>query len=215
MMRDKRFFFVALALAMSFMASCARVRLVEPGKDPLSADEHLRLGALYEAKNEDGPALREYQEATGADPGNPAAWFGLGNVYLKKKMYDEAIESYLKAVELDPENGAFHNNLGWAYMETGRFDKAEGAVRDAVRIDRGGRHIYLDTLGVIEMRRGEYAGAQKSFKEAAAEAPLTDTAGLKIIYGHLLELYAATGDLSGAAWAEEKIKGVDANAPRR
>ncbi|MBI5902695.1 MAG: tetratricopeptide repeat protein [Deltaproteobacteria bacterium] len=208
-MRDKRFFFVALALSMSLMASCARVRLMEAGKDPLSADEHLRLGVLYEAKNEDGLALREYQEAIGADPGNPAAWFGLGNVYLKKKTYNEAVESYLKAVELDPENGAFHNNLGWAYMETGRLDKAVEAVRDAIKIDRSGLHMYLDTLGVIEMRRGDYAGAQKSFKEAAEAAPITDRGGLKIIYGHLLELYAATGDSSGAAWAGEKMKDIN------
>ncbi|MBI5826255.1 MAG: tetratricopeptide repeat protein [Deltaproteobacteria bacterium] len=214
-MRDKRFFFVALALSMSLLTSCGRVTLMEAGKDPLSADEHLRLGALYEAKNEVVPALREYKGAIAADPGNPAAWFGLGNVYLKKKMYNEAIGSYLKAVELDPKNGVFHNNLGWAYMETGRFDKAEEAVRDAIRIDPSGLHMYLDTLGVIEMRRGDYAGAQRSFKEAATAAPVTDTAGLKIIYGHLLELYAATGDSSGASWAEEKIKAVDAAAPRR
>ncbi len=200
---------------MSLMAGCGRVRLMEAGVDPLSADEHLRLGAVYEAKNEDDLALREYLEATGAGAGNPAAWFGLGNVYLKKKMYNEAVESYLKAVELDPENGAFHNNLGWAYMESGRLDKAEEAVRDAVRIDPGRLHMHLDTLGVIEMRRGDYAGAQKSFKGAVTAAPLTDSAGLKIIYGHLLELYAATGDPSGAAWAEEKIKAIDSNAPRR
>lgn len=200
---------------MSLLTSCGRVRLMEAGVDPLSPDEHLRLGAVYEAKNEDGLALREYLEATGAGPGNPAAWFGLGNVYLKKKMHNEAIESYLKAVELDPKNGDFHNNLGWAYMESGQLDKAEDAVRDAIRIDRSGLHMYLDTLGVIEMRRGDYAGAQRSLKEAAAEAPLADSAGLKIIYGHLLELYTAIGDSSGAAWAEEKMKSVDAAAPRR
>lgn len=200
---------------MSLLTSCAGVRFMEAGRDPLSADEHLRLGAVYEAKNEDGLALREYREAIRADAGNPAAWFGLGNVHLKKKMYNEAMESYLKAVELDPKNGAFHNNLGWAYMETGRFDRAVEAVRDAVGIDQAGRHIYLDTLGVIEMRMGDYAGAQMSFKEAAVAAPLTDTAGLRIIYGHLLELYSATGDASGAAWAEEKMKDIDVNAPSR
>lgn len=214
-MIDKKFFFAAIPLSMFILTSCARVRFVETGEDPLSPDEHLRLGAVYEAKNEDGLALREYREAIEADGGNPVAWFGMGNVYLKKKMYKEAIDSYLKAFENGPEKGVFYNNLGWAYMEIGRFDKAEEAVKDAIRRDPRGLHIYLDTLGVIEMRKGDYPSAQRSFQEAAAAAPVTDTGGLKIIYGHLIELYGVTGDASGASVIEEKIKGIGAEAPRR
>lgn len=177
-------------------------------RDPLDPAEHLRLGGIYESKGAFDLALAEYIKAVREDETNPDAWFAAGNMELRLKMFGQAERDYAKALEINPSNAVYHNNLGWLYMELGKFDRAEAEAATARRVDPEHEYIYLDTLGVIAMRRKDYTEAGRYLEAAAQGASVGNSGGKKEIYSHLLELYNLTGDRDKAA-AIEKMLGEE------
>ncbi|MBI1910733.1 MAG: tetratricopeptide repeat protein [Deltaproteobacteria bacterium] len=195
---------MAFALLMLvFLSSCSHVILE---KDPLSMDEHLRLGAIYESKGEYELALKEYQKAIEENGKNADAYFGMGNVYFKIKNYKDSETNFLKAVELNPDKGAYRNNLGWLYVEQGDFTEAEDSAREAIRVDPENKYIYLDTLGMALTKQAEYLYAEEAYIEAAKLYSPQNMEGLIEIYNHLLDLYKISGEQEKAAIIEKAIK---------
>jgi Tfp pilus assembly protein PilF len=198
-------------LGLLFIGACAhppyepRVMLLSKGP-LLTYDEHIELATIYEARGETGLALREYKKAARFDESHSFPYFAMGNIYLARGYYIEAEENYLKAIELDPNVGVFYNNLGWLYIETHRLIMADSMVRQGLVNDLGRRYIYLDTLGVIEMRLRNFGEAERLLNEALVVAPVIDTAALFHIHTHLLELYIVTGDEKKADEAKRRIK---------
>ena len=142
------------------------------------------------------------------DKRDPEAYFALANLNLKIRRYEAAESAYKRAIRLSPSSGPFYNNLGWLYMETGRLAEAAATVGEAIKRDRAGRHVYLDTLGVIETKEGRLDSAEKSFMSAIELTPLEDTKSLRIIYGHMLDLYESSGRAGEAETVKEFIKKI-------
>ncbi|MFQ5465085.1 MAG: tetratricopeptide repeat protein [Thermodesulfobacteriota bacterium] len=198
---------MAAALAAAFLiAGCASVDVAPDASSALTPNERLRLGAIYESKGEEDLALKEYKALSREDAFNSDAYFALANLYLKREDYGEAEANYKKAIEINPGEGTYHNNLGWLYMERGEFEAAAGEVKTALARDPSRRYVYLDTLGVIQTRSRDYAGAEASLTEAAGLVPPDQTGGLVQIYTHLLELYGRTGESSKAGEVERKLR---------
>ncbi|MBI5888939.1 MAG: tetratricopeptide repeat protein [Deltaproteobacteria bacterium] len=196
-----------LCLFILTLAACSHT----PGSSDrdlfaLSPEECLKLGAVYDAKGETALALKYYEKAATADRENADIYFIMGNLSYRMKLYNNAESYYLKAIELSPEKAVFFNNLGWLYMEMNQLDKAEETVKIAVQNDPLGMHVYLDTLGEIQARKGDYPQAEANLKEAASLTPPEEKEGLMQIYAHLLELYRKKGDTDKAAGIEVKIK---------
>ena len=133
----------------------------------------------------------------------------MGNLSYRMKKYDNAESWYLKAIELNPEKAVFFNNLAWLYMEENQLDRAEDTAKTAVKKDPLAMHVSLDTLGVIQTKKGNYPEAEANLKEAASLTPPQDKAGLAQTYAHLLELYKKTGDREKAGRIEDKLKGLN------
>ncbi|MFQ5735992.1 MAG: tetratricopeptide repeat protein [Thermodesulfobacteriota bacterium] len=187
-----------------FCVSCAHV-----GRAPevLTTEERLSLAAIYESKGETDLALHEYGRVA-EEQENADAYFAIGNIHLRARNLKEAERNYLKAVKINPSNGAYRNNLGWLYMEKGELGKAESSVREALRLDPARGFVYLDTLGVIQTRRRDYAGAERSLTEAARRAPAKDREGRIEIYTHLVDLYRVKGEIDKAVRIEERIRAL-------
>jgi tetratricopeptide (TPR) repeat protein len=171
----------------------------------LTYEEHIELAAIYEKRGETDRALMEYEKASRVGGNNPYPYFAMGNIYLGRWLYIDAEDSYIKAIELDPDVGIFYNNLGWLYLETNRPIMADSVVRQGLVMDPGRSYIYLDTLGVIATRLGNFEEAEGLLNEAAVIIPAIDTLGLFHIYNHLVELYLITGDDEKADEMESKI----------
>jgi Tfp pilus assembly protein PilF len=194
----------------TFLVSCVRapVGVSGPEDGALTAAENLSLAVIYESKGEIDLALTHFGLAIELDKRDPEAYFALANLNLKIRRYGAAESAYKRAIRLSPSSGPFYNNLGWLYMETGRLDKAAATVGEAIKRSRAGRHVYLDTLGVIEMKRARPAQAEKSFMSAIELTPPDDTKSLSIIYGHMLDLYEGSGRGGEAALVRERIKKI-------
>ncbi len=119
-------------------------------KDPLTAQEYLRLGVSYESRNQLDLAQVQYRKA--ADHDVPEAFLFLGNIAYQQKNYKDAEKFYQKAIKKMSEDPRAYNNLAWLYYEQGTDDliKAEHLARKALELAPSDHHsVYLDTLDKI------------------------------------------------------------------
>ncbi len=195
----------ALALfAFLSLASCGVVEVKD--STPLSFDEHMRLGSIYESQGKYELALREYESAQAIDTKEAKAYFALGNVYLRTGEYGKAEKSYTRAIELGPRP-EYYNNLAWALMEKGDLAAARASAEEALKSSPAKeKFIYLDTLGVLDMRAGEYGAAEEKFLQAAGTVPEGRADALSEIYRHLRELYKASGEPEKASAIDQKLE---------
>ncbi len=156
---------------------------------PMSFDEHLRLGKIYELDGNLRPAFREYQLARRMRKNDSRPYFGIGNIQLRNGEFAKAEKSYKKAIRRYSKVGVYYNNLAWVYINQKRYEEAHVMASKGAELDKGRSYIYLDTIGVIEMRQGNFTGAEEKLKEALAAMPPLNTRGLLNVYENLHELY--------------------------
>ncbi len=130
-----------------FLSNCSFPRIIVLD-DPLSPEEHLNLGVIYEKKGELDNALKEYKLASKRIP---LAYLYMGNVYFQKKEYKKAEKNYREAIKSDPQNADAHNNLAWLYYIIGEnIDEAERLALKAMELNPAKHDIYKDTFERIK-----------------------------------------------------------------
>jgi Tfp pilus assembly protein PilF len=142
---------LALALALALAAAGCSIPRLAVEDDPLTAEEHINLGASYEHNGETDLAIGEYDHARrmGAD----IAYLYLGNAYVGKNDLDRAAENYQKAVKRLPDNPDALNNLAWLYLQRReRLDEAEAMAAKACALAPDNDN-YADTLETIRRAR--------------------------------------------------------------
>ena len=142
--------FVIFAL-MIMLAGCAapHIMLLE---DPLSSEEHLKLGMAYEKDGAFDNAIKEY---TVAARRLPVAYLYLGNAHFQKNELIQAEKYYKKAIRKAPTNADAHNNLAWLYYIRGEnLDKAENLALRAIELNSSKIDVYRDTLEKVRELKG-------------------------------------------------------------
>ncbi len=133
------------------IAGCAMPRVIIYD-DPLSSEEHLKLGMAYEKDGELDNAIREYKAAA---RWLPIAYLYLGNVHFQKNELDQAEKYYKKAIRKEAHNADVHNNLAWLYyIREENLDKAEKLALRAMELDPSKRDVYMDTLEKVRELKG-------------------------------------------------------------
>jgi len=163
--------------------------------DPLSAEEHLKLGGIYDSQGKAGLARDQYRFSVKQAPENVRAWSLLGDSAFRLKSYPEAEKAYGRALDLDPKNGDLLNNLAWVYLQQEkRLGKAQELVQAALVHAPARRPYYLDTLGVIFLKDGKVPDAVAALKESTETIPQDQPEFLAEAYLHLADAYRAAGD---------------------
>ncbi len=182
----------AASVLLLFACSLPRIIVLH---DPLTADEHDKLGRVYESQGKLDLAAEQYREALKQDKNHLPSLLLLGDLSYRIMDYPEAESTYTKAIKLDPKNGDVRNNLAWVYIRTGRhLDKAKELITQALALEPSHRPYYLDTLGVVLLKLGNAAEAVAALKESVDTLPKDRADLLAEAQGHLSEAYKASGD---------------------
>lgn len=146
---------LAAALAAS-LAGCAQLPKVFRDRDPLTSDEHARLGAAYEAQGEKKAADAQYLRAVALDRRHEGAWMALGNRAYEERDFRKARRCYLRVLSLAPGHPGASNNLAMVYLaQDRRLEEAEGLAAGALAREGPLKPYLLDTLAQIKRRRSE------------------------------------------------------------
>ena len=141
-----------LLIGMCLICSCSlpRVAIIE---DPLSPEEHLKLGMAYEKKGDFEHAIKEYQAAVKQ---YPIAHLYLGNIHFKENQIELAEKNYQKAIRKIPDNPRPFNNLAWLYYtQRKNMHEAEKLARRALALaPTEEKAVYRDTLDrILEVKK--------------------------------------------------------------
>jgi tetratricopeptide (TPR) repeat protein len=167
--------FVAV-IGISFSA-CSDLPRVRVPHDPLTSEEHVRLGLAYEVEGRAELAAREYDGALRKNHGYMPALIGLGNLAFDRGALEEAEAYYRQALITAPEDPGVNNNLAMVYLtQQEKLDEAERLTN--LVLAQGGplRPYVLDTMAHIYVRQGRYREAQTALTNVEALAPLYDRA---------------------------------------
>lgn len=137
---------IILITLLSLLFSCAipRIAIIE---DPLTSEEHVNLGYIYERQGKIDLAEEEYKKAIRKNRKNWIAYYNLGNLYAKREDWERAEEYYLKALEIrrDPD---LLNNLAYVLHKRGEDCLALKLIREA--LEKQEKDQYKETLKDIE-----------------------------------------------------------------
>ncbi|MGH9331684.1 MAG: tetratricopeptide repeat protein [Vicinamibacterales bacterium] len=152
---------------------------------------YLRGVALMQAGDMEA-AVDSLGEADRLEPDKALTLTALGLALNNRKQYAEAKSSLARALERDPDSVDATAALAEAEEGLGELDAADGHARRALAKAGGHATAHL-VLGMVLIKRGEYAEARDALLAAAA----IDVASPKIHY-QLSLAYARLGDAEAA-----------------
>ncbi|MBL8429170.1 MAG: tetratricopeptide repeat protein [Dechloromonas sp.] len=178
-------------------------RAVFPGALIGRADALAMLGKIDNA-------LDAYRQAALQAPRSATPHAMRAQLLMREKRFDDAEAAYRDALAADSSHAGVMNNL--AYLLVGRKIKLEEALslaQRAVSVDSS-KAPFLDTLGMVQMARGDASSASKSFERALALKPADVT-----YREHLAQAQAAPNNASkpAAPAAAASAPGAVAAAP--
>jgi len=147
-LKEKAIYFVYLLLIIycSLLMGCSLPRIIILD-DPLTPEEHINLGVIYENKGLVENAIEEYKKAAKK---TPIAYLYLGNAHLHKGDQNEAERYYKMAIKKQPDIADAYNNLAWLYYtKRDNLDEAKRLASKAVELNPDNEN-YKDTLSKIK-----------------------------------------------------------------
>ena len=137
-------------------------------------------------------ALADFDRAAKADPENPEYAYRAARLAMQLDNPDDAARRLRKVVSLSPGHVAATNDLAWHLAEEGKeLDLALDLANRAIQLERGLQT--LDTLGWVQLKRGDVNAALTSF-----EAALEDQPDAPSVRYRLALALAQKGDSQGA-----------------
>ena len=150
------------------------------------------LAQFYFYKKRPQEAINVYLKVIENRPDYVDAYFWLGFLYEKENLQDKAIEIWEQGLNVDAEYSPILNSLGYTYAVKGiNLKRAEAMIKKALEKEPE-NGAYLDSLGWIYFKNGDFEKA-KEYLEKAAEA-ISDPE----VYLHLGELNIKMGEVDKA-----------------
>lgn len=139
-------------------------------------------------------AEQTYRDGLKATGGDTGLRIELANLYQQAGKTDETIREYEEALKHDPESKLLANNLAMLLVSY-RDDKKsiERATQLVEPLSRSDNAAYLDTLGWVRYKRGEYDSAIRTLEQAISQVPKEP-----ILHYHLGMAYYNKGDKAQA-----------------
>jgi tetratricopeptide (TPR) repeat protein len=120
--------------------------------------------------------------------------FVQGDIFERQKKYDQAEQAFRQVLQQNPSNSMALNYLGYMLADrNSHLEEALNLIKKALDLDPQ-NYNYIDSLGWVYFKLGNYDQAEENLRRAADKAPADPT-----IQDHLGELYARTNRFKLAA----------------
>ena len=141
-------------------------------RDRSSPAVHIAASRLHALKGDLARSLAVLVEARSGMPHDPALALALAEAYQQSGADGRAVEYYEMLLVRMPENENVANNLAYL-LASKSADKSEldRALKLAKRFVASGNPSYLDTLGWVHVKRGEFQLAIPVLRRAVDRAP--------------------------------------------
>jgi tetratricopeptide (TPR) repeat protein len=117
-----------------------------------------------------------------------------GSIYERQKKFDLAEQAFRQVLQQNPSNSMALNYLGYMLADrNSHLEEALNLIKKALDLDPQ-NYNYIDSLGWVYFKLGNYDQAEENLRRAADKAPADAT-----IQDHLGELYARTNRFKLAA----------------
>ncbi len=170
-----------------------RAVAMEPDNDRL----YHALALAHMSLNEYDDAYRNINKAIDLNKNKDNYYFEQGALLERLGHYDQAITSMKQTLEINPHHSNAHNFIGYIYATQGvELDKALGHLEQALTIQpRNG--YFLDSLGWIYHKKGEFEQALEHLKKAMVYAQPDP-----VLYDHLGDVHFSMENVTEArkAW---------------
>ncbi len=145
----------------------------------------MELASVYERMGNMDLALKHYLDASIKEKNKPDPFLRMGDIHYIKGNFDEAKKNYEKAFELGYRDVRLLNNLAYVIVLTGGdLNRAESLINESLKMKPEKPYLYLDTLALIYIKKGEYEDAEKLLRNIINEARSERDEVLSEIYLH-------------------------------
>jgi tetratricopeptide (TPR) repeat protein len=185
--------------------------------DPKQAFALAGEGMVLRSRGDLAGAIKRFDEAAKLDPSRADYPYFAAQAELARGRTEEARADLEKALQIDPGYAPACNDLAWLLAQDSgnqkSLDRALDLAERAQRL-RGGPEV-LDTLGYVELQRGDVEKAVATLQKAVAAKPDYATAryhlGLALLRQGNREAARSefTSALAGGAFPEEKDARVE------
>jgi len=139
--------------------------------NPMVPEPLLGLALAAQRLGKTALALQAYESAALLAPADPLPVAMRGQYLEQLKRPADAEMAYRDALRIKPDHAGVMNNLAFLLASQKRqLDEALGLAQAAVQASPGHGN-YVDTLGVVQLARGDVKAARQSFEKALLLAP--------------------------------------------
>jgi tetratricopeptide (TPR) repeat protein len=164
---------------------------------PEDRDSYIMLSQIYmrlRKWKESEDAIAQAEKLAARPEEKEYIRFLQGSIYERQKKYDLAEQAFRQVLQQDPNNSMTLNYLGYMLADrNAHLEEALTLVKKALDLDPQ-NYNYIDSLGWVYFKLGNYDQAEENLRRAADKAPTDAT-----IQDHLGELYARTNRFKQAA----------------
>ncbi len=169
--------------------------------DAWFAFDGLGIACLYQGDYETAKA--SFEKALQLNPYSGDTYYNLAQTLIAVGDTLGALGNLEKAYDLEPQDPDVANSLAWYYAEAGsNLDRAEEIAEKVV--SKNPEPLYLDTLGWVRFKRGNFDEARKAFEQALSVDPNYADALF-----HLAHVELAEGDRTAARELLERVVKID------
>ncbi len=152
------------------------------------------LASIYLITKDIPSAIKVYRSALEVLPNDPGIYARLARIYERVQKYDDAIKMYEKVLQLKPDDALASNNLASILSDVrGDAKSLQQARKLAIKFKNSNQPAFLDTLGWVYYKLGEYQKSVKILSKVVDKQPK-----IALFQYHLGMAYYKAGDNKNA-----------------
>ena len=136
-----------------------------------SAAAYFNRGLAHYNQRNYPAALADFDQAISRDPNWARPYYYRAQVYYNTHDYGRAVSELDEAIRKDPQQALYFNLRCWTRAVWGvQLDLALNDCNEALRLQPGVAS-FLDSRGLVRLRRGDFQGAEADYTAALSSAP--------------------------------------------